>query len=226
MKANHRILILDYTLESRLLLKIRLEMDGFEVFDSDTFTPAPDYILQNHFDIVIFDCLEAGNGDFSWIEKLKSHPRARWVSLIALSAIPFDSEALHAMKTLGVDAALIKPYEYERLFAILRKIDREKSAHQEDPLDDPDRRRASRFETFHFARVKEGVREYSVRVRNMSQSGVNVLMPRETPVGSFLEITFHGTDRDFKRFARVIWSEREPGYPKVATGLEIHSFLL
>jgi DNA-binding response OmpR family regulator len=119
------VLVVDDTPGLRLLIRINLEMDGFEVDEAvdgqdalDRLAATPDGDLP---DVVTFDVVMPRLDGFEAATAVRSDSRLDDVALVMVTTQAGPADMLRA-RGIGVDAYVTKPFEPEELTATLRDV--------------------------------------------------------------------------------------------------------
>ena len=227
---NNKILVIDDTMEIRMLVKIRLEMSGFEVIEAENGKLGIESALANHPDLIITDYSMPIMNGLEAARVLKTNPVTKETPLIMLSSFPFGKDMIEEFKTIRIDAYMMKPYEYENLFnkiiELLKKTPEETLSDVTPVLkghSPEDKRRCSRFNTFTHASVEINGINYLARIKNISREGLSIVLPQNTEIGTSLKIKFIKGSSDFVGKAKVIWINKDPVDNQFLAGVEMES---
>ncbi|KUF16103.1 hypothetical protein AT728_17190 [Streptomyces silvensis] len=114
----------------RQLIRVNLELEGFEVVTAADGAECLDVIHEVRPDVVTLDVVMPRLDGLRTAARLRSDPRTRDVPLVVVSAC--TQYEVEAGSEVGVDAFLAKPFEPAELLGIVRDlVDRG----TDDPLD-------------------------------------------------------------------------------------------
>ncbi|MGW0336515.1 response regulator [Streptomyces sp. NPDC003011] len=118
--ASGRVLVVDDNKVIRQLIRVNLELEGFEVVTAADGAECLDVVHQVRPDMVTLDVVMPRLDGLRTAARLRSDPRTSHLPLAIISACTqFEVEAgLH----VGVDAFLAKPFEPAELVRLVRKL--------------------------------------------------------------------------------------------------------
>lgn len=123
-----RILLVEDEENLNKIIKMNLEMEGYEVVSSDHGKQALDIAESQHFDLLILDVMLPELSGFQICEKVRLQNKK--VGIIIISAKDTSQDRIQGLK-LGADDYLVKPFQLEELLLrvhnILRRSSEEKS---------------------------------------------------------------------------------------------------
>lgn len=111
---GERILVVDDDPETRFLLRLIVESEGYVVSDAQNGIAALIRIKESLPDLVITDMIMPLMGGGELIERLRSDPRTANLQIMAVSGVPGAKES-----AVGADAVLGKPFDRTRLLAVV-----------------------------------------------------------------------------------------------------------
>ena len=103
-----KILLVDDEPGIRRILRIFLEVEGFQVLEAVNATQAFRAIGEERPDVVILDVILFGTTGFEICEKIKSDPKTRDIFVILFTALTKDSDVAEGER-VGADLYLMKP---------------------------------------------------------------------------------------------------------------------
>jgi len=103
-----KILLVDDEPGIRRILRIFLEVEGFQVLEAVNATQAFRAIDEERPDVVILDVILFGTTGFEICEKIKSDPKTRDIFVILFTALTKDSDVAEGER-VGADLYLMKP---------------------------------------------------------------------------------------------------------------------
>jgi response regulator RpfG family c-di-GMP phosphodiesterase len=230
MANKNKILVIDDTMEIRILIKIRMEMSGFDVIEAENGKLGIESARKNNPDLIITDYSMPVMNGMDVARTLKSDPATSHIPLIMLSSFPFGKDMIDEFKIIRIDAYMMKPYEYENLFekiTELLKLNSNKNVINLMPLSEnsahKEKRACSRFNTFTHASVEINGINYLARIKNISRHGLSLVLPQNTQIGTTLKIKFIKGASDFVGQAKVIWIDKDPVDNQFLAGVEMES---
>jgi DNA-binding response OmpR family regulator len=118
--ARQKVLIVDDNVDQRTMLKLFLEMEGFEIALAGNGDEALAALERQPFDVVVTDLFMPDKDGIETITEVKK--RAPQTRIVALSGWVSQrgSDYLSVAREIGADAALRKSADPQELVAILR----------------------------------------------------------------------------------------------------------
>ncbi|MFF5444998.1 response regulator [Streptomyces sp. NPDC012888] len=118
--ASGRVLVVDDNKVIRQLIKVNLELEGFEVVTAADGAECLDVVHHVRPDVVTLDVVMPRLDGFSAASRLRADPRTRHLPLAIVSACTQD-EVRDGVEA-GVDAFLAKPFEPAELVRLVRGL--------------------------------------------------------------------------------------------------------
>lgn len=114
--VSGRVLVVDDNKVIRQLIRVNLELEGFEVVTAADGAECLDVVHQVRPDVVTLDVVMPRLDGLRTAARLRSDPRTRHVPVVIVSACtPYEGE-------VGVDAFLAKPFEPAELVRTVRQL--------------------------------------------------------------------------------------------------------
>ena len=113
-----RILVVDDSKVIRQLIRVNLELEGFEVETAADGVECLDMVRHFRPDVITLDVAMPRLDGLSTAERLRADPRTRHIPLAVVSGCG-DFEAAGPA---GVDAFLAKPFEPAELVRVVRRL--------------------------------------------------------------------------------------------------------
>ncbi|MFI2369007.1 response regulator [Streptomyces sp. NPDC018833] len=127
--ASGRVLVVDDNRVIRQLIRVNLELEGFEVVTAADGAECLDVVHRVQPDMITLDVVMPQLDGLRTAARLRADPRTRQVPVAIISACtPYEVESGIAA---GVDAFLAKPFEPAELVRIVRQLVRRE--HREGP---------------------------------------------------------------------------------------------
>ncbi|WJV46194.1 response regulator [Streptomyces flavofungini] len=118
--ASGRVLVVDDNKVIRQLIRVNLELEGFEVVTAADGAECLDVVHQVRPDVVTLDVVMPRLDGLRTAARLRSDPRTRGLPLVVVSAC--TQYEVEAGLEVGVDAFLAKPFEPAELLGIVRQL--------------------------------------------------------------------------------------------------------
>ncbi|WP_405663482.1 response regulator [Streptomyces sp. RK9] len=118
--ASGRVLVVDDNKVIRQLIRVNLELEGFEVVTAADGAECLDVVHQVRPDVVTLDVVMPRLDGLRTAARLRSDPRTRGLPLVVVSAC--TQYEVEAGIEVGVDAFLAKPFEPAELLGIVRQL--------------------------------------------------------------------------------------------------------
>ncbi|MCD9878073.1 response regulator [Streptomyces guryensis] len=134
--ASGRVLVVDDNKVIRQLIRVNLELEGFEVVTAADGAECLEVVHQVRPDAVTLDVVMPRLDGLRTAARLRSDPRTRDLPLAIVSAC--TSYEVEAGLDVGVEAFLAKPFEPAELVRLVHQlIERKRSARGEGEGDGP-----------------------------------------------------------------------------------------
>ncbi|MBB5104514.1 CheY-like chemotaxis protein [Streptomyces spectabilis] len=114
------MLVVDDNKVIRQLIRVNLELEGFEVVTAADGAECLDVVHQVRPDVVTLDVVMPRLDGLRTAARLRADPRTRDVPLVVVSAC--TQYEVEAGLDVGVDAFLAKPFEPAELIAVVRQL--------------------------------------------------------------------------------------------------------
>ncbi|HEV3232144.1 MAG TPA: response regulator [Candidatus Dormibacteraeota bacterium] len=121
MAGKPRLLIAEDEPALAKVLKMRLEIEGFDVSTAGDGQEALDMIAADRPDLLICDLMMPVMDGFAVSRKIKSDPDLKSIPVLILSALKRGRETAELEK-IGVDGFAAKPYDSKELTATIRRL--------------------------------------------------------------------------------------------------------
>ncbi|WP_094191764.1 response regulator [Streptomyces katrae] len=117
--ASGRVLVVDDNKVIRQLIKVNLELEGFEVVTANDGAECLDVVHRVCPDAITLDVVMPRLDGFGAAAQLRADPRTRHVPVAIVSAC--TQHEVEAAIAAGVDAFLAKPFEPAELVRVVRR---------------------------------------------------------------------------------------------------------
>ncbi|MFI5667433.1 response regulator [Streptomyces sp. NPDC051704] len=118
--ASGRVLVVDDNKVIRQLIKVNLELEGFEVVTANDGVECLDIVRDVCPDVITLDVVMPRLDGFATAAQLRADPRTRHLPLAIVSAC--TQYEVEAGIDAGVDAFLAKPFEPAELVRVVRRL--------------------------------------------------------------------------------------------------------
>ncbi|MGW0786810.1 response regulator [Streptomyces sp. NPDC002911] len=125
--AYGRVLVVDDNKAIRQLIRVNLELEGFEVVTAADGVECLDLVHEVCPDVITLDVMMPRLDGMQTAARLRADPRTGHLPVAVISACP-PHEVDSGAATAGVDAFLAKPFEPSELVRMVRRL-----AHREEP---------------------------------------------------------------------------------------------
>ena len=116
-----KVLVVDDELHITTLLKLTLEMNGYEVVIANDGVEALERVESDHPDLILLDIKMPRLNGWQVCEKLKSDELTRSIPIIMVTAFA-QNEARQRSLELGADDFVSKPFESTLLLESIQKV--------------------------------------------------------------------------------------------------------
>lgn len=114
-----RLLVADDSETVLLMLRRRLEMEGYEVETATDGVEALDHVRREEPDLILLDAMMPNKSGVEALEELRASGSK--VPVLIISA-HLDAQEPERMKKLGADAVVPKPFEWEELISRIEEL--------------------------------------------------------------------------------------------------------
>lgn len=115
-----RVLLVDDEPGIRRILRLFLEVEGFEVFEADNAENALASIKTNKPNLVILDIILYGATGFEVCDKIKSNPATKDIFVMLFTALTKEADIAEGEK-VGADMYLMKPMNPREIVERVKK---------------------------------------------------------------------------------------------------------
>lgn len=118
--VSGRVLVVDDNKVIRQLIKVNLELEGFEVVTADDGAECLEIVHRVRPDVITLDVVMPRLDGLRTVERLRSDPRTRHVAVAIVSAC--TQAEIESERPSGVDAVLAKPFDPAALVRMVRRL--------------------------------------------------------------------------------------------------------
>lgn len=115
-----RVLIVEDEPENRLLLNMILDVEGYEVIETEDGPSALAAAAAQAPDLILLDVMMPGMNGFAVFERLRADPGMRRIPVIMLTALAQRTDVERAVE-MGVEGYVTKPFEPAELLQAMEK---------------------------------------------------------------------------------------------------------
>ncbi|WP_229925582.1 response regulator [Streptomyces longispororuber] len=130
--VSGRVLVVDDNKVIRQLIRVNLELEGFEVVTAADGAECLDVVHQVRPDVVTLDVVMPRLDGLRAAARLRADPRTRHLPLVVVSAC--TQYEVEAGLDVGVDAFLAKPFEPSELVEVVRQLVEARRRREGGPL--------------------------------------------------------------------------------------------
>lgn len=120
--GSNKILIVEDEVEFAGMMKIRLQLAGYDpavVTDTQSGVNA---VLQNGFRLIVLDLMMPGGGGFALLEQIRSVRQSQRLPVVIVTGKTLSSDVQAMVDTFKVDAVFTKPYSPDRFVEKVRSL--------------------------------------------------------------------------------------------------------
>ncbi len=133
--TGRRVLVVDDTAQIRMLLRLNLELDGFEVVEADDGAVAIGLLHEwagtdRMPDLVTLDALMEPVDGWTTVAAIRRDPRLQHLPLLMITASVQAHQQARA-ENLGVDAFVSKPFDPQAVVELIEQLLLSRSGQQE-----------------------------------------------------------------------------------------------
>ena len=107
---NKKILIVEDEIAFAEIVKIQLELLGYEVTVATDAYRGTEEIIRGDYALVILDLMMPAGGGFSILERIKEFPGKKWTPTVIVTGKTIDDEVRAKAEEYNVAAIFRKPY--------------------------------------------------------------------------------------------------------------------
>lgn len=131
--SKYRILVTDDDPDARLVMRMMVERDGYQVFEADDGQKAIDAFHDIEPDVILMDAMMPNVDGFTAVERISEFPGGKDTPIVMVTALHDDASIERAFK-IGATDYITKPVQWSvlrhRLRRLLRTKEAEDSLHQ------------------------------------------------------------------------------------------------
>ena len=116
-----RVLVVDDDAVIRQLVRVNLELEGFEVYTAEDGMDALEKVREVNPVVITLDIMMPRMDGWETAAKLRDDPETAHIKVVLLSARAQEAD-LRRGKGLGVDAYLTKPFDPDELIDVVRRL--------------------------------------------------------------------------------------------------------
>ena len=116
-----RVLVVDDERSVRELLKVNLELEGYDVVSAGDGAEALEMVESENPDAVVCDLMMPGVDGMTVLRKLRSDPRTAKIPFVVVSAKAMRSDIRVALEA-GADRYVTKPFDPQELLNAVAEV--------------------------------------------------------------------------------------------------------
>ena len=122
MKEKKKVLIVDDELDIVILLKSRLEANGFKTTGASNGQDAIDKALKENPDIILLDLLMPVMDGYEAMRRLRGNEKTRDIPIILFTAAPPEEVIKKGDNTMKAIDFVIKPFDEGALSTLIKRV--------------------------------------------------------------------------------------------------------
>jgi DNA-binding response OmpR family regulator len=130
--GSKRILVIDDQPDIRLMCRVNLALEGYEVIEAPDGEAGLDMVFSEQPDLVLLDVMMPGLDGWTVIENVKNDPRTAHIPVVLLTARVQREDEIRGWRS-GASDYLAKPFNPSTLSEVVRRA--------LSPADESERRR-------------------------------------------------------------------------------------
>lgn len=115
------LLIIEDEEHIRDMIKLSLQIEGFEVAEAENAAQADIYLNQQLPDLILLDWMLPGINGVEYVKKLRKNPTTMTIPIIMLTAKAEETSKIQGLNT-GVDDYVTKPFSPRELIARIKAV--------------------------------------------------------------------------------------------------------
>ncbi len=120
--VGKRVLIVEDEIEFAEMVKLRLELEGFDVTIAEDAYQGNKEILNNQFDLIVMDLLMPVGSGFDLIKKIRELPDKGDIPIIVMTGKTVDEDVITKANKYNVSAIFTKPYDGTKFVNTVKSI--------------------------------------------------------------------------------------------------------
>lgn len=116
-----RVLVVDDNDMARALIRLNLELEGFEVIPAVDGVDCLEKVLYVEPSVITLDVVMPRLDGFTAAVRLREDPRTRHIPIVVVTAAAQDRDIARG-REIGVDAYITKPFEPADLVDVVRRL--------------------------------------------------------------------------------------------------------
>jgi len=109
--VSNQILVIEDEIEFAQMMKIRLELSGYDVGVATDTQSGLDAVLRGEYDLLILDLMMPGGGGFALLEQIKSRGEIGQLPVIVVTGKTMTPEVKAMIGAYHIAATFTKPYD-------------------------------------------------------------------------------------------------------------------
>lgn len=125
--SKYRILITDDDDDARMVLRLMVERDGYQVIEAKDGLQAIEKFEEYEPDVILMDCMMPNLDGFSTVERIRQNPRGKDIPIVMVTALNDDGSVQRGFK-VGASDYISKPVQVALMRQRLHRLIRTKAA--------------------------------------------------------------------------------------------------
>jgi DNA-binding response OmpR family regulator len=117
-----RIIIVEDEREYADMVKLRLELDGYDCTEAGDVAAAVSEMRAHSFDLMILDLMLPGGGGTAVLEERRRNAVHRFLPVVVLTGKSVAPDLKARLEAYGMTALFTKPYDPEPFMACIRSL--------------------------------------------------------------------------------------------------------
>jgi len=122
MSRLKKILIVEDEIDYAEMVKMRLELAGYEVAIAEDAYQGNKAVINDVYDLIILDLSMPVGGGFSLLERIRNMESISSVPVVILTGKTIDDEIIEQAKQFNVSAIFTKPYDSEKFLGKIKSL--------------------------------------------------------------------------------------------------------
>lgn len=122
MNKLKKILIVEDEVDYAEMVKMRLELAGYEVAIAEDAYQGNKAVINENYDLIILDLSMPIGGGFSLLERIRGMELKSSVPVVILTGKTIDDEIIQQAKQFNVSAIFTKPYDSEKFLGKIKSL--------------------------------------------------------------------------------------------------------
>jgi DNA-binding response OmpR family regulator len=122
MGQKKKILIVEDELDFAAMVKLRLELTGYDVSIAEDADNGLQKVMDEKFDLIVLDLMIPAGGGFSLLERIKDLPDKASIPVVVLTGKTIDADVKALIGAYRVAGLFTKPYDSVKFVAKIKSL--------------------------------------------------------------------------------------------------------